>query len=302
MWFFIALLGYFLLAVVFILDKFILTKSLSKPAVYTFYSTIFLFGALALIPFGVQSLNQNDWLWALASGLGFGFGLWTLFIALKHGEASHVDPFNGAAITIATFVLSSMVLGEQLSQFQLMGLVLLLFASFLLSFEMSQTHRGFHIGFFWAAVSGCLFAISHVSAKYLYEIYPFLTGFVWTRAAIGVVGLVTLFFPSVRSALKKRTPSHVPKTEARRHAVLIVIVTKMLAIASVVLIQYAMSLGSVTLVSAMSGFQFIMMFVLILILTKLAPRVFHEYFTRREIMVEIVGILFVMVGSALVVF
>ena len=39
MWFLVAFIGYFLLAVVVILDKFILTKSVSKPVVYTFYST-----------------------------------------------------------------------------------------------------------------------------------------------------------------------------------------------------------------------------------------------------------------------
>ncbi|MEK7084059.1 MAG: hypothetical protein AAB932_02405 [Patescibacteria group bacterium] len=36
MWFPITIAGYFLLAIVFVLDKLILTKSLDKPVVYTF--------------------------------------------------------------------------------------------------------------------------------------------------------------------------------------------------------------------------------------------------------------------------
>jgi len=197
MWFFFAFLGYLLLAVVFILDKLILTKSVSKPVVYTFYSTIFLFGALLAWPFGVELLDGLDWLLAMFSGITFGFGVWTLFKGLKTGETSHISPFSGALITIFTYLIADYFLGEKLTDIQIVGIVILVFSSLLLSFEKSRKFNGFHIGFLWAALSGLLFAFSHVSAKYLYEVYPFLTGFVWTRAFIGLVGLFTLFFPSV---------------------------------------------------------------------------------------------------------
>ena len=82
MWFIFACLGYFLLALVFILDKLILTKSVSKPVVYTFYSTIFLFGALLAWPFGVELLNDFDWIVAIFSGVTFGLAMWALFIGL----------------------------------------------------------------------------------------------------------------------------------------------------------------------------------------------------------------------------
>src|SRR3990167_9089046 len=137
MWFTIALIGYFLLALVFILDKLILTKSVTHPVVYTFYSTIFMFGTLLAWPFGVELLLGSDWLWAIISGVAFGFGLWTMFIAVKGGEASHVNPFVGAVVTIFTFVLSYFFLFEDLTGWQMGGLVALVFASFLLSFEKS---------------------------------------------------------------------------------------------------------------------------------------------------------------------
>ena len=40
-WFFIAIIGYTAQSLVFVLDKIILSKSLGKPVVYTFYSTIY---------------------------------------------------------------------------------------------------------------------------------------------------------------------------------------------------------------------------------------------------------------------
>lgn len=192
-WFLIAILGYFFLAVTFVLDKYILTNSVKKPVVYTFYSTIIMFAAFLAWPFGVGFLQGIDWLWGVVSGLGIGFGLWTLFIAVDKGETSHISPFQGAIVTISSYLISSAFLGETLSNLQFVGVGLLVFASFLLSFEKSRKHDGFHAGFLWAILSGIFFAISHVSAKYLYDVYPFLTGFVWTRGTAGLVGFWLYF-------------------------------------------------------------------------------------------------------------
>ena len=185
MWFSVAVTGYFLLAVVVILDKLIVSKSEVKPVIYTFYSTIFMLAAplvFLFVDFGW--LRGADWLWALISGVTFGFGLWTLYLAVKKGEVSHISPFNGAAITFFIYLLSSFFLSEKLNSVQIAGMAILVFASLLLSFEKTRTHSGFHSGFLWAVLSGLLFAISHVSVKYLYGIYPFWTGFIWSRAMI----------------------------------------------------------------------------------------------------------------------
>lgn len=302
LWFFVALIGYFLLALVFVLDKMVLSDSIDKPIVYTFYSTIFMFGAIAALLFGGGPLVGIDWWWATFSGVAFGFGLWWLFIALRYGETSHISPFVGAIVTIATYGISASFLGEQLSQLQTVGMIVLVLATLLLSFEKSRKHNGFHVGFLWAIMAGIAFAMSHVSAKYIYEVYDFVTGLAWTRASTGLVGLFTLASPSVRALFhkkKKKKKALKPKGFTQRHTVSIIVASKTLAIVGVVAIQYAIAIGSVTLVNAMSGVQFILMFVLIYLLTKLAPRIFKEYFTRRELVVQWVAICLVAVGSAL---
>lgn len=299
MWFLLSLLGYVLLAFAFILDKFILTKSVREPAVYAFYSTIFLFGVLLAWPFGVEFLaTRFDWIMAVFSGVTFGFALWALYIAVKKGEATHINPFNGAIATAATFVLSSAFLAETLTGLQIAGVALLLFASFLLMFEKSLTRTGFHIGFLWAALSGVLFAVSHVSAKYLYEVYPFLTGFVWSRAAIGLVGLFLLAHPAVRRSFRRKSGGQ-SKHAAKRYVLSIVVANKALGLAAVVLLQYAAAVGLVTLVVALSGLQYVLMFVLAYVLTKTAPGFFKEYFTKRELAVQVVAIILVAIGSAM---
>ncbi|MFH1946793.1 MAG: DMT family transporter [Candidatus Magasanikbacteria bacterium] len=300
LWFSVALLGYLFLVIVFILDKVVVSQSRVKPVVYTFYSTIFMFGALLALPFfGWGLLSGLDWYWAIISGVAFGLALWTFYKAVQYSEISHIGPFVAAIITVFLYIIGYYCLAENLNTLQIGGIIILFIASLLLSFEKSRKHSGFHVGFVWAILAALLFAISHASAKYLYGIYSFETAFIWTRATTGLVGLFVLFFPVVRETFKRK--KNTKKTYAGRHAVGIVVTDKVLGVLSVICIQYAISIGSPTLVQALSGLQFVLMFIFIYILTKLLPKVFKEYFTKRELRLEFIAILLVLVGSALLV-
>jgi len=305
LWLLLALIGYVALAVVFVLDKLILTKTLDNPVVYTFYSTIFMFAALLAFPFGVGMLHGIDWLWAIVSGVTFGFGLWTLFIAVKKGEATHVNPFIGALITIVIFALASVFLGESLSMLEMGGMVVLALSTLMLAFFNEKGFVSLDSGFAWGILAAIFFAISHTSAKYLYELYPFLTGFVWTRATTGFVGLICFFFPSVRQTFRRKPHERVVLGKAKEagfhgmRGVMIVVTDKVLGVVGAVLIQLAIAIGSVTLVNALVGIQYALMFLFILALTKFAPRILKEKFTRREIIVQTVAMIFVILGSAL---
>lgn len=292
--FLIALLGYTLLAAVAIMDKMILSKSVKSAAAYAFYSTVFFLGLFVLIPLAPLLTKSYDYIISLISGLAFGFGLWTMFKALRLGETSHISPFLGGVVALSTYMLSYFLLGESLSSSQQWGVVFLIFASLLFSMEKTRKSHGFHRGFLWAILSGLLFGIAHVSSKYIYDLYPFLTGIIWTKATAGFVGLIALFLPSVRSALKQKDK---PTGTAS-----LIISDKILGIAGVILIQYAIAIGSVTIVNAMAGIQFALVFLFAFVLTKTAPRFFKEYFTTQELILQIIAILFVVIGSALFTF
>lgn len=306
MWFWIAFLGYFLLAVVVLLDKIILTKSVPKPAVYTFFSTIFLLTLFLGIPFTHALLVGGDWYWAFGSGISFGLSLWTMFLAIKHGEASHMGPFIGAFVTIASFGLGALLLGESLSVIQQAGVVVLIIASLLLSREKTRKKSGFHVGFLWAMLSGFLFGLSHVSAKYLYDIYPFFTGLVWTKGTTGLFGLALLLLPSVRQSLRPKKASSKKQQEKqekkRFRSVLLVTADKVLSIVANLMIQYAIAIGSVTMVNAMGGLQYAFLFMMVLVMSKWFKQYFKEYFTKKELRLETIAIILMVIGAALFVF
>jgi len=298
MWFYLSILGYFCLGLVFLLDKIVLERSFAPPVVYTFYSTIFLFASVLLFPFGGELLVGIDWFWALIAGTSFGFALWALFIGLDNGETSHMSPFVGAFVVVFTYILSQVFLGEALSDMQLIGISVLTFSSFLLSFEKSEKNNGFHKGFLWGLIAAFLFAISHVASKFLYTEYPFLTGFIWSRAFIAIVGIICLFSPAV---WKSFAPKSKKKSKKHQKELGFILANKLLGVIGVILIQYAIFLGSVTLVNALAGIQFVFLFLLVIFFTRFYPKVFKEKFTKNEIIIEVLALLGIVIGAVFLV-
>ncbi len=290
-----AVIGYLLLAVVSILDKYILTKSVKKPIIYAFYSTIFFLVVFLLVPWS-QFLTTGDFIWAIISGLAFGFGLCLMYIGLRGGETSHIAPFIGGIVALATYVFSVFLLNESLVDSTKIGLVFLIVACFLLSFEKSQKYKGFHRGFFWATLAGILFGLSHVTAKHIYEIYPFITGLVWTKGSIGFVGLIILCWPNVFKEIIHPPVLVDNNSTVSKHKIFIIVLDKILGVLGALGIQYAIAVGSVTVVNGLAGIQYVLVFVIIYIFTKLWPKIFFEYFTRREIFMEISAILLIIIG------
>jgi hypothetical protein len=171
------------------------------------------------------------------------------------------------------------------------GLFFLVVASILLSIERNKKHIGFHKGFTWAFLSGVLFGLSHVSAKYIYGIYPFLTGLVWTKGSVGLVAIIAILVPGVLKAVSSKGKDKIKKGDGK-----IVLWNKIFAIVAVVLIQYAIFIGSVTVVNGLAGIHYALMFIFIYLLTKFRPSIFCEKFTKRELIIEAVAILFMVIG------
>ena len=148
----------------------------------------------------------------------------------------------------------------------------------------------------WIVLSGLLYAVSHVASKYIYDIYGFYTGLVWTRGFMGLFGLLLLFSPQIwkKSRAKKN------KLKNKKNQFLLVMSTRIFAIVAVLLIQYGIAVGSVTIVNALAGVQFAFLIALVAILTKFLPKFFKERFVRGELKTEILAVLIIAIGLALV--
>lgn len=295
----VAFIGYILAAIVNIFDKFILSEKKVSPAVFVFYTTIFLLPVLLLVPFGVAfPVSILDWLVALASGVFFGLGLWTMYRAILHSEISHVGPLIGGVVPIAVLFFSNLFLGEYLTNRQLLAISFLIIGTLIVAAEQSKTHHGWHKGIWWGVASGLFFALSHVASKYSYDVYGFYSGLIWTRGALGLVGLFLLFFPTVRQEIFSRKKSAIH--ESRINNLFVVLSSRILGVTSVLFIQYAISLGSVSVVNALSGVQYACLIILVFLLSRFRPKIFKEFYTRGEIVQEASAIIFIAIGLGLI--
>lgn len=297
MWLFITLGACFLLAIVNILDKFIVTKTV-KPSVFVFYSTIISLPIFLLLPFGVEFLHSSiDWALAIFSGVSFGVALWFMYKSFATSEISHVGPLGGASISIFVVLLGSIFLHEVISLKQLVALLLLVGGSLLISLEQSKKHQGWHKGILWVVIAGLCFAGSNVAAKYIYEVYGFYSGFVWTRGFTGIAAIFLLCTPTILRTLRQKNkilPIH-------KHNFLLIGSNKFLGGVGVLLIQYATALSSVSLVNALTGAQYAFLIVLTAAFSKFRPSVLKEAYTRSEVVQEIIAVCFITVGVVLLV-
>ena len=306
MWFLISIIGYILLALVLLLDKVYLEDHVSKPVIYTFLSTVYML-ILSVFLFFVPAPSFIDILLSLLAGAGFGFGLWFMFLGVRYESANRLNPFIGAFTTICILVLSTLFLHETLSSFQMLGIGILVITGIVLSLLKGKHFRGLSKYFFIAFLSALCFAISHVLSKYLYTQYDFVSILLWTRTGIGLVAFVTLLSPDVRKFLwkSKKQKEELEKKSSKiskKPSFGIFIINKVAAVVAVLLLQYATSIGSVTIVNALSGIQFPLLFVLTILCTKFFHKFFQETLSRKEIFQELGVLGFVVIGSALVVF
>lgn len=302
MWLYLAILGYISLAVVGILDKFILSTEKVKPIVLVFYSTVFAAPILLAIPFGVRLLENTAWPLALIAGLSFSVALYTMYKGYEKSEVSHVGPLLGAAIPFFVLLLSSFFLEEKITQRQLAAIALLIAGCLVISFERSKLHSGWHRGMAWGLAAGIFFSFFHVISKYIYIQVGFFSGFVWIWGAMGLTGLALLISPTARQYIFGTDHQPLKKSPTKPtapHKVALIITNKFLGVVGVVLIQFAISQGSVSLVNALHGLQYGVLIVLVAVLSKFFPKVFHEDYAPGEIFQEGIAVALIAIGLGL---
>lgn len=278
-WFSIAIISYFFGAIANVLDKFLLgSKRISSAPVYAFYVGLFGLGAFMLAPFGLTIPNGSIMAWCLVSGLIFSFGVMLLFFAIERAEASRVTPVVGATIPIATFFLAIISGVEKLSVTEILGLLLLVFGGLLISFDLPLKlgKKKFFSGFYYAIGAGFFLAIAYLIFKDISNQESFITWYVWTRSG-GFVGAgCLLFVPTWRKNIFKSFHSAKKNKKQAIATGGIFIGNKIMGGMSTLMLNYAISLGSITLLNALVSVQYVFVLLIVFFLSKTKAHIFQE--------------------------
>lgn len=271
-WVYIVLFAYLLQAVVFIFDALLINKKLGNAASYAFFVAILGLAAFALAPFGFSFVPQHVFLLSLFAGAAFTYGSLFLYRALKKHETSRVIPVIGGTVPLFSFLLSFIFLPDRLAPNQLLALILLVLGTVFITIPLHHDRRH-HIKPMMVGemlLSALLFAAWGMLTKRVFDETNFINGVIWVRIGAAIAALLLLVGPELRK--------HILHGKQKLNAKIggSIIANKTLGAAAGMLILYAIARGNPTLVHALQGAQFVVLFGLIVILSHWFPKIAKE--------------------------
>jgi len=285
----VATIAYLLFAINGVIDKFLLSKAVKHPIAYAFY--IGITGPLTWVfaPFGLKFLGFQDLLIAILAGASFIVALYFLYVATKITSISRLLPIEGGLVPFFTLVFAYWFLDERLSDTQALGFVLLVAGSVIISLKKDKT--GWHpkaLGH--ALIAAILFALSLVLTKYTFEQTNFVSGLIWTRLGFLLVSLILLVPKKSRQYI-----FNTPKETSTGNKYLYYGARVSGGVAGL-LQNYAISIGSVTIVNAMQGTQYAFLLILTLFLSRYFPSVLKEKASGPILLQKILAIVLISCG------
>ncbi len=297
-WLIIAIFSYFILAIVSLGDKYLLSGP-PNPKVYSFYVGILGSLTFLIIPFVDFSFSDlRGTFLALMSGVFSIFSLYFLFKGLEKFEASRIVPSIGGLVPLFTFLLLLFVSRGQ------EGLESTVFAAFIflvLGSVIITYNKKLKISldsFIISSISALFFALHFVSSKYVYLDQPFWNGFITMRIGALFIALLFIFSKSVRKELFSGGDSSFDKKTGT-----IFLLNQTGGAGAYILQHFAIYLAGVSYVSiimALSGIQYAFLFIFALLLSSKMPFVIREEINKEIILQKTLAIILIMLGLVLI--
>jgi len=302
-WLIIVILAYFILAIVNLADKFIIDNVIKSSRTYTFLVGLLSISAVLLAPFFLRWPGHILFYLNLIVGALFPIALLLLFRSLKIGEASKVLVISGGAVPIFSFILSANILKETFSSRQIIALGLLVVGTIVIAWMPPKKNLLANIlknlGFknkedkeavLTALGASIIFALFFVGTKVLYTAQPFLSAFIWIRFGSLLAVLTFLIPPSWRQEIFKNFK------KLRGKKAKLFLANQAFAGVGFTLQNYAIALGSVTLVNALQGVQYALLIILGGLITVFYPKLITEDISRAVIIQKVIAVILIAVG------
>ncbi len=300
----IAIIAYSLIALNSALDKIILNKSVPHPAVYCFYMGILSFFGIIFAPFGRFWINGEQALLGLLVGAIFMVALFLLYRAVFSGEASRVGPLVGGLTPIFVSVLSFFFLGERLKFSQFLAFLFLMAGGLLIAWNFetgnqTKEERKKNRQKEWQIIKTSLlaslvFGIYYILLKHTYNHQNFVAGFVWTRLGSFLATFLLLISAKNRQLIRESFG------QSKIQAGALVLFNKSLSGFSFAILNYAITIGSITIINALQGVQYVFLLVWVLLFSKFYPKILNEEFNNKILLQKVFSIILIIVGLVLV--
>jgi hypothetical protein len=214
---------------------------------------------------------------AMLAGFATQAALLHMYRALEYGEATRVLSVMGGLVPIVSFVGAYIFLDERLDSLAIVGFIVLILATIVLTLNPSKIKTKGHAK--WIVnitVASVIFGLQAVLAKHVYDNYQFISAYSLGGLGAGVyVATIALVSKNVRreiAGLIGKKPSKKTKTKTTRsNQVVWIFANSLLGGLAVILINFSISLGSPTLVGSLRGVQYAGIFIIALVLAHSYP-------------------------------
>lgn len=291
LWLFLAALAQLLNAATVLLDKYVLSCvncGSRTPVAYAFYISLLSGFVLVLVPFGQVSLPSIEVLLLCGlTALAYITSIVLLYSAIQTTPPSDVVPVVGAVSAITTFGFAYLFLRQDLPDTFLLAFVFLVFGTFLISHFRFTRHS-----FIQVFAAGVLFGTSAFLIKLIFLETTFIDGFFWSRMTNVVGAFLLLLLPGALSAVKLSASQTTQGTKW------LVVGNKALSGLAFVLTLLAIQLGSVSVVNALSGLQFVFLLSFAILGAKHFPKIIQGEVHSYSLLHKSIGVTFIVIGFA----
>ena len=300
-WLIITISFYLILAIVFLVDKYLLTGLIPNPGVYTFYVGVLGILALILVPFvGFYVPAPYQIILSLLAGAIYVCALFWFYKALSLFEASRVVPAINGLVPLFTFglVYFSSLEKETLSLRGIIAFILLVLGSIFITLEKKKliNLKGFQTSVLTALLLSSAFTLT----KYVYLGQPFWNGFIWTKIGGFLTAfLLFLFMPEIRKEIFREKATFQKRTFG------IFILNQTAGAGANILQNLAFALvplAYLAVVNALQGIQYVFLLIFTAVLSVKFPQVLKEEISKKIILQKAAAVLLIGGGLALLMF
>ena len=306
-WLSIAIIAYFLLALVNILDKFLLENAINSSRAYTFLVGVLGMLVFALAPWFLKWPGIELFLYNILIGTLFPLALLFFYAALKKGEASKTLLLIGGAVPVFTLIFSLILLNENFNSRQWLALGALLLGTIIISWlpekqnfwnktleALKVNKKRNYKGLILALFAAIFFALFFIGSKEAFNNQEFFSAFIWIRGGSFVFVLFLLLHYRSRKEIFK----NIKRLNSKKGSLFIA--NQGLAAGGFLLQNYAISLTSVALVNALQGVQYVFIILIGVLATIFYPKILSENISKSIIIQKIIAVILIAFGLYLI--
>lgn len=285
----IAIVAHGLVGLSLIWDKVLLRrKGMRNLASYVFWlGAISIFGLL-LIPFGFRMPSAKITALALTAGFCDLIATWFYYYALKAGEASEEVAATGGFTPLATVLLSIPLLGVHLAGVP--AFVIMTIGGFVMFMGEKMPIARMLPPVIAASV---LFGLTDVLQKIAFNGTNFVSGYVFFTIGTFAGSMALLLRPQWRREIFQDSQDAPPRSKAGY------MINRFIAGVGSFLVVFAISRISPSMVEAISGVRFVVVFLGAWAVSRWRPSWFCEDFSRRALLIKLLGTGLVVAGLIL---